>query len=94
MENIIKILLESSGKLTKRGEQFHSMMNIGHIYHSIYKDGKKVLECIKKARKFADYAMTIPQNLVLFVDLLKLLTHIIFSIALEIPILGRVFMLW
>ena len=57
--------------MAKRGEQFHSMMNIGHIYFNLFKDGKQVLQCFKKARKFADYAMTIPQNLVLFVDLLN-----------------------
>ena len=71
LENIIKTLTESSGKMAKRGEQFHSMMNIGHIYFNLFKDGKQVLQCFKKARKFADYAMTIPQNLVLFVDLLN-----------------------
>ena len=33
-------------------------------------------------------------NIINMIKFRKLLTHIIFSIALEIPILGRVFMLW
>ena len=71
LETIIKTLMDSGTKMTKRGDQFNSMINIGEIYHIVLKDGKKVLDCIKKARRFADFAMTNPQNLVLFVDLLN-----------------------
>ena len=57
--------------MAKRGEQFNSMLSIGQIYYFVLKDGKKVNECIAKARKYADFAMTNPQNLVLFVELLN-----------------------
>ena len=71
VENIIKILMESGTKMAKRGDQFNSMLSIGEIYYLVIKDGNKVNECIAKARKYADFAMTNPQNLVLFVELLN-----------------------
>ena len=71
MEKFIKILLDSTNKMVKRGDQFNAMINIGQIYYTVFKDEKKVVDCIHKARKFADFAMTNPQNLVLFVDLLN-----------------------
>ena len=70
-ENIIKILAESGAKMMKRGDQFNSMLNIAQIYFSVLKNGNKVTEYIGKARKYADFAMTNPQNVVLFVDLLN-----------------------
>jgi hypothetical protein len=71
VENIIKILMESGTKMVKRGDQFNSMLSIGEIYYSVIKDGNKVNDCINKARKYADFAMTNPQNLTLFVELLN-----------------------
>jgi len=71
VENIIKILTESGTKMVKRGDQFNSMLCIGEIYYSVMKDGNKVKDYIRKARKYADFAMTNPQNLVLFVELLN-----------------------
>ena len=71
VEKIIKILMESGTKMVKRGDQFNSMLSIAQVYYSVIKDGKKVTECIGKARKYADFAMTNPQNLVLFVELLN-----------------------
>ena len=71
VENIIKILMESGTKMVKRGDQFNSMLSIGEIYYLVIKDGNKVNEYITKARKYADFAMTNPQNLILFVELLN-----------------------
>jgi vacuolar protein sorting-associated protein 35 len=71
VENIIKILTESGTKMVKRGDQFNSMLSLGEIYYSVMKDGNKVKEYISKARKYADFAMTNPQNLILFVELLN-----------------------
>ena len=71
LENIIKVLMATGNKMTKRGDQFNTMIDIGQIYYIVLKDGKKVLDCINKARKFANFAMTNPQNLNLYVDLLN-----------------------
>ena len=75
VENIIKILMESGTKMVKRGDQFKSMLSIGEIYYLVIKDGNKVNEYITKARKYADFAMTNPQNLILFVELLNKLLY-------------------
>ena len=71
LEKFIKILMDSANKMVKRGDQFNAMINIGQIYYTVFKDEKKVTDCMHKARKFADFAMTNPQNLILFVDLLN-----------------------
>ena len=71
LENFIKILMESGTKMVKRVNQFNSMINISQIYYTVFKDGNKVSECIKKARKYADFSMTNPKNLVLYLDLLN-----------------------
>ena len=58
-------------KMVKRGDQFNAMICIGQIYYTMLKDEKKTVDCLHKAKKYADFAMTNPQNLVLFVDLLN-----------------------
>ena len=57
--------------MVKRGDQFNAMICIGQIYYTMLKDEKKTVDCLHKAKKYADFAMTNPQNLVLFVDLLN-----------------------
>ena len=71
IENTIKILAESGTKMAKRGDQFNSMLTIAQLYYSKIKDGNKTNEYIGKARKYADFAMTNPQNIILFVELLN-----------------------
>ena len=71
IENIIKVLMEAGKNMMKRSDQFNSMLSIGELYHVLLKNGEKVLDCINKARKFADFAMTNPQNLNLFNELLN-----------------------
>ena len=71
IENIIKVLMEAGKNMVKRSDQFNSMLSIGELYHVLLKNGEKVLDCVSKARKFADFAMTNPQNLNLFNELLN-----------------------
>ena len=40
-----------------------------------FKDQQKVMECLNKARRFADFAMTNPKNLILFVEYLNKLLY-------------------
>ena len=61
----------SGSKIPKRGDQVNSMLDIAQVYYYLIKDGKKVTECINKARRFADFAMTNPQNLNLYVEMLN-----------------------
>jgi len=71
VENILKILIETGSKIPKRGDQVNSMLDIGQVYYFVFKDGKKVTECINKARRFADFALTNPQNLSLYIEMLN-----------------------
>ena len=70
-EEIILQLIKSSQNMTQREEQCKAMLTISHLYFSIIKDTKRVMECLNKARRFADFAMTDPRNLILFVEYLN-----------------------
>ena len=59
------------------------MLILSQIYFSIFKDSKKVIECLNKARRYADFAMTNPPNLILFVEYLN---KILFFIEQDIKI--------
>ena len=70
-EEIIDEILKISEDMPRREDQFKVMITISQLYYSIFKDGKKVLDGLNKARRFADFAMTNPKNLSLFVELLN-----------------------
>ena len=74
-EEVILQLIKSSQNMTQREEQCKTMFIISQLYFSIFKDQKKVMECLNKARRFADFAMTNPQNLILFVEYLNKLLY-------------------
>ena len=67
-QEIVQTLITICENLKSREEQFKSMLIISQLYYSLFKNGKKVMECIGRARRFTDFAMTSPQNLYLFVD--------------------------
>ena len=71
IEEIINQLTKNSDNMAQREEQCKSMLIISQLYFSIFKDSKKVIECLNKARRFADFAMTNPPNLILFVEYLN-----------------------
>ena len=70
-EEIIQELIKSSQNMTQREEQCKAMLTISHLYFSIFKDSQKVMDCLNKARRFADFAMTNTKNLILFVEYLN-----------------------
>ena len=71
IEEIINQLTKNSDNMAQREEQCKSMLIISQLYFSIFKDSKKVIECLNKARRYADFAMTNPPNLILFVEYLN-----------------------
>jgi vacuolar protein sorting-associated protein 35 len=73
IENIIKI----SQKIGQREEQFKVMLIIAQLYFVLFKDSKKVMDCLNRARRFADFAMTNPRNLVLFIEYLNQILYFI-----------------
>ena len=83
VEEIINQLIKNSDNMKQREEQCKSMLVISQLYFSIFKDSKKVIECLNKARRYADFAMTNPPNLILFVEYLN---KILFFIEQDIKI--------
>ena len=74
---IIDQLIKGSEKMVQREEQCKAMLVISQLYFSIFKDTKKVMDCLGKARRFADFAMTNPKNLILFVEYLNKILYFI-----------------
>ena len=83
VEEIINQLIKNSDNMKQREEQCKSMLILSQIYFSIFKDSKKVIECLNKARRYADFAMTNPPNLILFVEYLN---KILFFIEQDLKI--------
>ena len=71
LTQIINSLFNSAQKFTKRVEQCNSMLIISNLFYSLLNDKNKVLDCFKKATRFAKFAMTNPTHLFLYVDILN-----------------------
>ena len=72
MNTIIANIVQASQTLVKRNDQCVAMINCSHLYYNdIIKDQNKIQECLTKAKRFADFAMTNAQNLNLFVLILN-----------------------
>lgn len=65
--NITTNILQISQNLMKRTEQANAMM----LCSKMFTDKTKISDCLTKAKKYADYAMTSPNNAILFVSLLN-----------------------
>ena len=74
---IIEDLVKGSQKMVLREEQYKVMLVISQLYFNIFSDTKKVMDCFGKARLFADFAITNPKNLVLFVEYLNKILYFI-----------------
>ena len=74
---IIEEIEKCSQKMVLREEQCKAMLIISQLYFTIFKDSKKVMDCLGKARRFADFAMTNPKNLILFVEYLNKILYLI-----------------
>ena len=77
IDPIIEDLVKGSEKIVRREDQCKAMLIISQLYFTIFKDSKKVIDCLGKARRFADFAMTNPKNLILFVEYLNKILYFI-----------------
>lgn len=69
---IIANVIQAAQTLVKRNDQCVAMINCSHLYfNDMVKDQSKIQECLTKAKRFADFAMTNAQNLILFVYILN-----------------------
>lgn len=75
VDNMVTItanLQQASQTLVKRSDQCIAMLSCSHLFlNDVVKDTQKVQECLNKAKRFADFAMTNAQNLHLFVQILN-----------------------
>jgi len=65
-----QFLAEVKGMPT-RTDQCVGYLIMSQMYFTHFKDGKKVLDCMSKAKKIADFSLTNPRNLVLYIYLLN-----------------------
>ena len=70
IEPIADELKTLSLNLVKRADQCHAMLNCTELYFTL-NNNKKAKECINKAKRFADFSMTNPENLPLFIIILN-----------------------
>lgn len=74
-DNLIKIATKIEkicDKINKKNEQCLSLINSSKLYYNdINKDLNKVIELLNKAKKTAVYAMTNPENTILFIYILN-----------------------
>jgi vacuolar protein sorting-associated protein 35 len=70
MGRLVANLEDASKSLVKRSDQCIVMLNFSHLYEKS-SEVKRIEECLTKAKRFADFAMTNAQNLNLFVLILN-----------------------
>ena len=70
IEPIAEEIKTLSLNLVKRADQCHAMLNCTELFFTLNND-KKAKECMNKAKRFADFSMTNPENLPLFVQIIN-----------------------
>ena len=71
LEKIINDLSTEAKNMPKRIDQCNGYLMLSQLYFLHFKDGKKVLDYLNKAKKVADFSLTNPHNLILYVLLLN-----------------------
>jgi vacuolar protein sorting-associated protein 35 len=73
VDKISKSLVTFSTKMVKRSDQCIGVLTCSNLYWSneSIRDTSKVLDCLNKAIKFAEFAMSNAQNLILLVHILN-----------------------
>jgi hypothetical protein len=64
-------LSNEAKNMPKRIDQCNGLLMISQLYYIHFKDGKKVLDYLNRAKKVADFSLTNPHNLILYVLLLN-----------------------
>ena len=71
LEKIIKDLFNEAKNMPKRIDQFNGILIISQLYYKHFKDRSKIMDCLNSAKKVADFSLTNPHNLILYVLLLN-----------------------
>ena len=74
-DNLVAItsnIVQVSQSLLKKSDQCLAILNCTHLfYKTLVSDSNKILDCLNKAKKFADFAMTNIRNAILFIKILN-----------------------
>lgn len=71
-EKICSDIIQLSNKILKKSDQCIYLLNCANLFYSnIIKDDQKINECLAKAKKCADFAMTDPKNCILFIKIIN-----------------------
>ena len=74
-DNMVAItsnIIQVSQSLLKRSDQCLAILSCSHLYYkTLVDDTNKVIDCLTKAKKFADFAMTNPKNAILFIKIIN-----------------------
>jgi vacuolar protein sorting-associated protein 35 len=71
LESIFKELFSEAKSMPKRTDQCNGLLIMSQLYYKHFKDSKKIVECLKAAKRVADFSLTNPHNLILYVLLLN-----------------------
>ena len=71
LENIIKFLYNEAKNMLKRTDQCNGFLMISQLYYHHFKDTKNIMDCLNTAKKIADFSLTNPHNLILYIFLLN-----------------------
>ena len=71
LEQYFTNLMNEAKIMTTRTDQCNGYIILSQLYFTHFKDGKKVMDCLSKAKRVADYSLTNPQNLILYILLLN-----------------------
>ena len=78
LNSIITNIVNSSQSLLKRSDQCVAILSCVNLYANEYNLNKeKVKDCLIKAKRFADFAMTNPQNAILFLYIINKYLYLI-----------------
>ena len=74
-DNLVAItsnIVQVSQSLLKRSDQSLAILNCTNLfYKTLVADSNKIIDCLNKAKKFADFAMTNPKNAILFIKIIN-----------------------
>jgi vacuolar protein sorting-associated protein 35 len=80
-DNLIGItsnIVQAAQTLIKRGDQCIAILSCVHLFcNGDNMDKNKVNDCLVKAKRFADFAMTNPQNAILFIYIINKYIYLI-----------------
>ena len=74
---LMDILIKLEEITQNREEQFKITLILSKLYYHLYKDGKNISECLIKARRYADFDMTLNRNVCLYIDLINIMIYYI-----------------